>query len=448
MMMLCEIFWKFSQSGLPQMLLLLLFTCGLYFTFRAIEDQEEGKSSLVQPLIAAGFFGLMVLTHWLTAWIFFGYLIFAAIAFRPRGIVALASFAVVMLMVAYPVIRMIQITGQPFGLARFVFYNGLAGGSESTVMRTLDLSATPLQIDGLLVKIFTTTLVQAANIIPFLGGILAAPIFFIALLHPFKRKPIADFRWLLLLMWLFAALGMAIFGINTTDTLHPNQIHLLFAPVMAAYGLAFLSILWSRLDVVSSTPFLRNAHYWVIILLSAAPMLMSLPRDVILYLRISDLGGWHQMPPYFPKGLKQVLPPQVNRDPIQPDIIVSDQPWAVAWYSDVPSLWLPRSMDDLSTFEKKASDLGTPVAGILVTPSSGNTGTSLEVVQEYGDLAPLAFESLVRRVSGPVSEQNSFLQNSPYLEPIRKRYPYRLPLHNLGITYYSSKRPTDPENSN
>ena len=79
----------------------------------------------------------------------------------------------------------------------------------------------------------------------------------------FKRKSIADFRWAILLMWVSTAFGLAFFGI-TTKPLYPNQLHLLFAPIMTAYGLAFISILWARLDFVGSSPILQNVHHFVI----------------------------------------------------------------------------------------------------------------------------------------------------------------------------------------
>ena len=72
LMMLCDLFWNFSQSGLPQMLLLLLFSCGLYFTYRAVEAQDEGRPSFLPALLGAVFLALMVLTHWIAAWIFLG----------------------------------------------------------------------------------------------------------------------------------------------------------------------------------------------------------------------------------------------------------------------------------------------------------------------------------------------------------------------------------------
>jgi hypothetical protein len=438
LMLLCSLFWNFSQSGLPQMLMLLLFSCGLYFTYRAVESQEEGRSSMGQAIFAAIFFSLMVLTHWITAWIFFGFLVYAAIAFRPRGIVALSSLAVLAIGVVWPIVRMVDASGQPFGLARFVFYNGLSSGSEAAVMRTQDLSNAPLGIDGLMLKILGTTLVQATDLIPFLGGIIAAPIFFLALLHPFKRPSIASFRWLILLMWFFGALGMAIFGIDSSVDLHPNQIHILFAPIMAAYGLAFVSILWSRLNVVSTQPMLRNAHYFAIVAFSAAPMLLSLPRDVRMYLSISDQGGWPQWPPYYPLVLNRGLGEWVEKDGRQPEIVVSDLPWAVAWYSDAHCLWLPNSKEEFLMLDTKATDLGTRFSGILITPYS------LEKNGGYtrGDFASLAMDGVFSSISGPSPNRPGFsiYDKVPALAEIHRRFPFRTPLLGQQMIYYSEKQ--------
>ncbi|MGB6222586.1 ArnT family glycosyltransferase [Haloferula sp.] len=446
LMLLCNLFWSFSQSGLPQMLLLLLFTCGLYFTYRAVESQEEGRGSLLPAVFASVFFSLMVLTHWITAWIFFGFLIYAAIAFRPRGIVALSSLAVLAIAVVWPIYRMADASGEPFGIARFVFYNGLSGGSEALVMRTQDLSNVPLGIDGLMLKILGTTLVQATDLIPFLGGIIAAPIFFLSLLHPFKRPSIASFRWLILLMWFFGAIGMAIFGIDSDIALHPNQIHILFAPIMAAYGLAFVSILWSRLNVVSTQPMLRNVHYIAIVAFSAAPMLLSLPKDIRMYLTISDKGGWPQWPPYYPLVLNRGLGDWVVKDERQPEIVVSDLPWAVAWYSDAHCIWLPNSKEELLSLDNKATDLGTRLSGILITPNSRAEGNTYE----RGDFAPLVLDGTIASVTGPTPTRPGFsiYDKAPTLAEIQRRFPYRMPILGQQMIYYSEKQISDSTQSN
>ena len=289
----------------------------------------------------------------------------------------------------------------------------------------------------MLVKILGTTLVQASDILPFLGGILAAPVFFLALLHPFKRSSIAGFRWGILLMWVFAAFGMALFGLNREDPLHPNQIHILFAPIMAAYGLAFISILWSRLEIVNTAPFLRNAHYVVIIVLSAAPMLLTVPNKVKIGMYLSKNGIPH-WPPYRPDLLHGKLP-EIIKDRGNPGaktekIVVSDQPWAVAWYADTLSLWLPKTKRGFEKLEDTANSLGTPFAGFLISPSSAEAGTTGVVKNQFGEFNSLIFNGIVAEMTSPQSL--SPYRADPKLANIYRRYSVATGLSGGDLVFY------------
>ena len=88
LMLFCETFWNYSLSGLPQMLMLLLFSSAIYFAYRAVEATAEGRIAMTPAIIAGVFFTLLALTHWMTVWISLGYIIFAAVVFpasRDRG---------------------------------------------------------------------------------------------------------------------------------------------------------------------------------------------------------------------------------------------------------------------------------------------------------------------------------------------------------------------------
>jgi hypothetical protein len=449
LMLLCDLFWQYSQSGLPQMLMLLLFSCGLYFTYRAVEAAEEGRMPFGPALAASAFLVLMVLAHWITAWIFLGFLIYAAVAFRPRGVVALSAFALLAIAVAWPLMRSAGFSGQPFGTGFYVLYNGLASGTETSIMRNHDLESEPLTLDGLILKILSTTLVQTSELLPFLGGILVAPIFFVALLHPFKRASIANFRWGIVLMWLFAALGMSIFGINREKGLHPNQIHLLFAPVMAGYGLAFISILWSRLESINTVPFLRNAHLFAIVILSSAPMVLSMPEKVKIGLAFRERGV-PQWPPYLPSVLNdkipQLLAPGQGEAEVQ-KIVVSDQPWAVAWYADQISLWLPKTKRGFEKLEDRANSLGTPFGGILISPSSSTFDPAPVVRDQYGEFASLVFNGLVLDATAPGVNRvgYSIFDKDPKLTDIYRRYPYPEPLAGTMMLFYGERQTERPQ---
>ncbi len=442
LMLFCSAFWGYALSGLPQMLMLLLFSSGMYFVYRATEAAAEGRIAMTPAVIAGVFFTLLALTHWMTVWIALGYIIYAAVAYRPRGIVGISILALILIAAIGPMLRNQGLTGSPFGTAFLTLYNGLGNGSEAAVMRTSDLQAEPLVLDGLIAKVLGTTLIQATDIIPFLGGIIVAPLFFLALLHPFKRPSIANFRWAVLLMWVTAALGMAFFGI-TKDPLDPNQLHLLFAPIMTAYGLAFISILWSRLDFVAATPILRNFHHVVIVGICALPLVLSLPQKVRLGMHYRNYGGIPSWPPYradplnSKEGLKSFT---TNKQ-----IIFSDQPWATAWYADRISIWLPPTRAAFEKLETAAADLQTPVAGIIISPTSHGSGSLSSISKNYKDFTSLVLDGHVLLATFPTRPTAQFQQpvslftQDQHLEGIAKRYPYRKPLVGLEMVYYSDR---------
>jgi len=438
LMLFCEMFWGFSLSGLPQMLMLLLFTCGCYFAYRATEATVEGRVAIGPALTAGFFFVLTALTHWIAIWIVLGYVVYAAIVFRPRGLVAAAVLAMLVLAALFPMIQADRVSGSPFGTAFLVLYNGLGNGSETLIMRLYDLDQQPLTLNGLLSKVLRTTMLQSTDILPFLGGIVAAPLFFISLLHPFKRPSIARFRWAVLSMWVFAALGMALFGVSTSG-LHPNQIHLLFIPVMTAYGLAFLSILWSRLNLGVNLPMLRNAHLIAVVLLSALPLVLALPQKVNLGIRFGEKGLPH-WPPYYPPALNLRVKKWADTD----QIIVSDQPWAVAWYTDRMSLWLPAKKTGFNLLEGRAKDLKTPFAGILISPSSHGLGNLRAIEAEYGEFTSLVMDG--RGIYSTIPKGISLYEQDPKLAAISETYRYRAALVELDMIYYSEKplRATTP----
>ncbi len=435
LMLFCDTFWNFSLSGLPQMLMLLLFSCGLYFVYRAVEAATEGRVAMTPAVIAGVFFTLLALTHWMTVWIALGYIIFAGITFRPRGIVGISVLAILLVAAIGPMLRNQGITDSPFGTAFLTLYNGLGNGSEDMVMRNIDLAAEPLVIDGLIAKILRTTLLQATHIIPFLGGIIIAPLFFISLLHPFKRSAIATFRWAILLMWVTTAFGLAFFGI-TTEPLDPNQLHLLFAPIMTAYGLAFISILWSRLDFVAATPSLRNVHHIVILTLCALPLVLALPSRVRLGMHLRDRGGIPNWPPYYAPALNSNISGLKGWVSDQ-QIVFSDQPWAVAWYADRISIWLPPTREGFVKLESVASDLQTPVVGILISPSSHGSGPISTVADHYRDFTALVLDGRVLLATYPPGF--TIYDKSPKIQEIAKRFPFRQPLVGMDMVYYSER---------
>ncbi len=349
--LLTDLLWQFSLSALPQMLVLFLFSLASLATLLAIEArQKEQTGVMIAWLIAAGItMGLMTLAHGLAFWIFLGWLVFAAIYFRPRGLVALAAVAAYLLVVAPWMVRNLQVCGNPFGLAVYgAFYNAKP---EDTFLRSMEVSVK--SGSSLQKKARTGLVLQAEQISAFLGVNVVAAAFFIALFHPFRSQKTFVFKWCVLLMWAGAVLGMAFY--QPRGAVSENQFHVLFIPLFVGYGMAMLFVLWNRLELGS--PLLRVVFISVLLFLCAIPMLLKLLTGDNLRI---------QWPPYVPP-LIAVLGDWFKED----EVICSDMPWAVSWYAQRKSLLLPESVTAFNGIHDYRYTV-QPICGLYLTPITGN----------------------------------------------------------------------------
>lgn len=438
LMALSDLMWKFTQTGLPQMLMLLLFSCALFFIYRTLEASIANRSAIGSLIIAAIFLALLALSHWLTIWITLGFVIYAAFFFRPKGVSGLIVLGVLLVFSGYFMAKNIEWTGNPTGVAGMTLYGGLTE-SEEAIMRTSDPSEETYEVIYNLKSFIlntTSNILRQANLLyNNFGAILAAPVFFFALLHPFKRESIAKFRWIVLLMWVMGSLGMAIFGLSDDPT-DSNQLHILFAPIMSAYGLAFLSILWSRLELPASSAFMRYGHFSIVVVISAGPLMLSIPNAIKIGLASKDTKR-PVFPPYWPSALSRTLHDATE----ETDIIFSDQPWAVAWYADRRSIWLPRRMDEFEGLEELAKDQKLETSGILLSPISF-MDNPLYRVSPFGageDFAALMLDGTAMGVTKDGLGPQGIRMSDPSLREVMSRYPEQRHLYPRRIIYYSKK---------
>lgn len=348
--LLTDLFWEFSLSGLPQMLMLLIFSGVCWMTLRAMEKTQT-RSVLMSAAATGLLFGLMILAHGAAAWIFLGWLLFAGVAIRPRALTILAALAGALIVVAPWLWRNHTVSGNPLGIAGYELLAPILE-SESGYLRSLKRAPT-LEAMRPVARLQTALRTHTGQILSFLGMNLVALMFFASLLHKFPPGPYARFRWAVVLMWLGAWLGMALCGVD--GPIHSNQLHVLFLPVIIFYGLAFLLELWNRLEIPS--PAIRRAFPLLLILFCALPLISRVVSKPVAAI---------QWPPYVPPFIA-ILGEWYG----EKEIIASDMPWAVAWYANRNSLLLPQTIKDFS----KISDfrlLGESLTGIYLTPVTGN----------------------------------------------------------------------------
>lgn len=374
-------FWQWTLTGLPQMLMLLLFSGALLALSLALSARLNGAPGRALGWLALVglLLGLVTLAHGLGAWLFAGALVFVALWFRPRFLAALALAVPFALVVLPWLARNYSLTGNPLGLAGYAILDGVSG-TTATRMRGLDpltdkvspLFLRPKLMDGIVTQI-GAGLGRTAG-----AGFLALG-FFLALLFPFRRPETAALRWALAAMWAPAVFGMALLGWEKEDALAPGNLHVLFVPLMLAYGLALALVLFGRLPA-GGVPLWRVAFLVGLYAVTAFPMLATLtvrPPSLVQY------------PPYFPGAIARL---NAWTDPAE--ITGADIPWAVAWYADRPSLWIPNKQKDFLGMSD-AGRLPGPLAGLFLSPYSRDAPLLSGVIKgEYSEWAPLLFGNL------------------------------------------------------
>jgi hypothetical protein len=131
--------------------------------------------------------------------------------------------------------------------------------------------------------------------------------------------------------------------------------------------------MWSRLEI--NITLVRQAFFALIYIVSGLPLFNTL---------FGKTEGRVLWPPYVPPFIA-ILGEWVER----PDeIICSDMPWAVAWYADRKSLWLPMTVREFITLNDE-NTLHARLVGLYLTPVSGNREFIADVVKgEYKDWYP------------------------------------------------------------
>jgi hypothetical protein len=329
---------------------------------------------------------------------------------------------IVALMYAPWMVRNARVCGNPVGLG---WYSGLheIKGSEAAIMRSMEPPFERVSPNIFRNKIQSKLIGQLGSLYEYLGYVLVAPLFLVALLHLFKRQVTSGMRWALLCMWLGAMFGMSVFGLEGKPVFQPfappveaNDLHILFVPLFTAYGLAFLLVMWSRLEI--NVKLVRWAFIGLIFIISSL-------RFATVFIEMSGQAKSRvQWPPYVPPFIAIL-----NQWTTEREIIASDMPWGVAWYANRKSLWLPISIKDFIQLNDY-NQLNGNIVGLYLTPVTGNQLFMPSIIKgDYKEWAPF----ILRQVTGPSLKDF----------PLRAVTP--LPLDNECIFYSDRDRWTPRE---
>jgi hypothetical protein len=244
---------------------------------------------------------------------------------------SLAAFAVVM---APWVARNIHLSGTAFGTAGYAIYadTPLFPGDRLERSLAVDLKpetassgvATSLDKVGardFLRKLLVNTNQIVQNELPRLGGSWMFAFFLVGLLVPFMSPALSRLRVFLLLcfgtLMLTEALGRTHLSADTPD-INSENLLVVLAPLVFIYGAGMYHMLLDQLQL--PFPELRRVITGGFCLLMCAPLGFALlpPRTLPLV-----------YPPYYPPLIQQMSAWMTEKE-----LMMSDMPWAVAWYGN------------------------------------------------------------------------------------------------------------------
>jgi hypothetical protein len=325
-----ELIWRFTMSGLPTLLVMIEFVLLLGCLTILERESREGAKRPGRLLALAALAGVLVgvgcLTRYSFGWLLVPVLVFLLLFCPSRRAVfpavALLAFAIVM---APWLARNHSASGTLFGTAGYsVFHDNrdLEGDKVERSLRVVPIETLQAEAPRKLLINLSEIL---RNDLPRLGGNWITAFFLVGLMLPFADPGRGRMRtfvvFCLVVLVPVQALGRTP-GTETSPDVHSGNLLVWLAPAVFIFGSALFFTLLDRLTL----PIFRGRELVsaLFVLLLAAPLVLALlpPREI---------------------GNRAASPAHVQLlcDWMEPEeLMMSDVPWAVAWYGDRQCIWL------------------------------------------------------------------------------------------------------------
>lgn len=352
-----ELLWRFSVSGLSTILLLLIMS-GILWLLHLLESEgRESKGGLKRVLLFSAALGVLLGLGALTRYSFL-WLIIPVTAFllmfgaRIRFVTSGVVFGVFLLVLLPWMVRNIHHSGLPFGTATYAAIEQTGEYPDYKLQRTLNADVSASDISPVRYKLVTNLRSMVQNEILSFGGTWLAWFFLVGLMVGFRNPGTQRLRFFILMAFttllVVQAIGRTRLSSDSPQVNSENLLILLL-PVVVIYGVAFFLMLLD--NVKWREPIFRKAAIVGFIVLAGLPLLLTLapPRPVAV-----------AYPPYYPPHIHRIAS-WMKSD----ELIMSDVPWAVAWYGNQQCLWLTL---DLSEDFYTINDYQKPIQGLYLTP--------------------------------------------------------------------------------
>jgi hypothetical protein len=357
-----EVLWRFSVSGLSTLFLMLVFMLLVWcLTLLETEAREPGRGQFRATFLTAVagiLLGIGGLTRYSFAWLIFPAFIFIIISTAPprRAILCLTLLLAFAAVMTPWIVRNYNVSGTPFGSATYSVLEDSGLFPDYQLERSLDPN---LRVIPRLVwaKLFAN-LHTMRQTLAGTGWVVA--LFATGLLIGFNNSALQCVRYFVGLclgtLFLVQAIGRTHLSVDSPEINSENLLVLLL-PIILIYAVSFFCLLLERLQ----RPRIELGIIGGLFGLAACSTLIL----ALLKPEATTLA----YPPYYPPTIQQTASWMKKSE-----LMMSDIPWAVAWYGNQQCVWLTlnaapdaENSTDRENLQALNNDL-KPVSALYLTP--------------------------------------------------------------------------------
>ncbi len=365
-----NLLWRFSVSGLSTLLLIALLLgivwCLVKMEQSAREERHGNTWMIVMAIVTGAMVGAGGLTRYSFAWLILPVMAFFALYFgQRRAMLCLSTLAAFLVVMGPWLMRNYDVGGTLFGTAGFAIYQETNPYPGNRLERSMPASFEQELKNPGLNQYVRKFLVQMSEIVendlPKLGGSWVSAFFLVGLLVPFRSPALARLRVFVLLCLLVLVIVQALGRTHLSEDspeVNSENLLVLLAPLVFMFGVGMYFVFLDQLAL--PLPQWRALVNGLFVFVACAPLAFALlpPRSVPF-----------SYPPYFPPLIQET-----SKWMKENELMMSDMPWAVAWYGNRRCVWV--TLDAGATPRKSdffaINDFQKPIQGLYLTQLTMN----------------------------------------------------------------------------
>jgi hypothetical protein len=364
-----DLFWRFCISGLSTMLAMLIFLA-LAWCLTLLEQHARSRitarSCVLLAALAGVLLGLGCLTRYAFGWLIIPTLVFLLLfSGSCRWSVCLSTLAAFAVVISPWVIRNYYLSHTPFGTAGFAMYENTPYFVESRLQRSLNPDLSRGQFYFVLSKAITNSRNILQEELPKFTGSWVGAFFLVGLMINFKNPTLNRLRYFILLCLPVLVVAQAVGHTQLSDdspVINSENLLVLVAPLVTIFGVSLFFMLLDQINLPDS-----KVRY---VFIGIFGFVICLPAVLNIF---STRANPIQYPPYYPPTIQKTANWMKEGE-----LIMSDIPWAVAWYGQRQSLWLTLNAD--SDFEQ-FTDYQKTISAIYLTPVTTDSHILTQLVR-------------------------------------------------------------------